>query len=60
MRRRSAVVINAIVSSEAGFSPYLARGYGAEITALMLAPEAGSGAVWIEIPIHILDERNRP
>jgi hypothetical protein len=48
------------VSGDAGFSPYLARGYGAEMAALMLAPEAGSGALWIEIPICFLEERDRP
>jgi hypothetical protein len=38
------------VSGDAGISPYLARGYGAEIATRMLAPAPGSGALWIEIP----------
>jgi hypothetical protein len=56
-------VINAIVSGDAGISPYLARGNGAEIChpdgCAMLAPEPGSGALWIEIPTCFLEERDR-
>jgi hypothetical protein len=49
---RGALFINAIVSGEAGFSPYLARGLGGEIAGADACTGARFGRSVVKIPIR--------